>query len=270
MRLIRFIKNFKGIVCKSDFKVGDEVFSHRFMQFATIKHIAYVPSLSFHNYYIFYPRYYLECHGELDDPALGEIKSGWDNMLEYLNYDVTEMHDWYYIPDIFDWLPDHIGIVGERLNDADEEFWKKMHIALDSPLFYKERQPALRVFPDICQMMNWRHGAILSIFEPRYLGKYEHVEREDRLLTNEEIDELIKCLNTEVPSYWVDCACDDMLRHNTFYSWNISNLEYLKSLPKITVWHQLIWDYNECMKGCDKKDFLDIKMPIPDYTKLKS
>lgn len=263
----RFFKDLSGIKAEAEFKPGDYVFSHRFMEFATVKKVGYY--FTIHGFYLFLPKYYVETVGELGEAEDGcNIHTGWDDWLIYLEYKAEEMHDWYYLPDRFDWLPDHIGIVGARIDDYTFEETKcRIHVALDSPIYFKNYEPALRAFPDICEMMNWHDAAALSLFRPEYITD-DYVQHAGRVLTNDQIDDLMECLNTEVPRYWLKYALIDS--NDKFYSWNVAEEKFLRSLPKITVWHQLIFEYNERMKYSDKKDFLDITMPIPDYTTLKT
>ena len=230
--------------------IGSQVYSMKLKSLAIVKKIRY--KLALKELYRFYPIYLVENATSLV----------WDDNVMRANYTDDELLT-YGPPAMNDSLPGVIGIIGLPSGMNLREMNDEIYVALDDPL-YNTGVPALRIFTNFVDMLNWNTKCSLSIFENEYFMSDNTNE-----LSSEEVNKLMVLLNQSVEAYWIS-DLDEYEYDTNGYSWNIAERKYLRSLPKITVWHQLIFEYNERMKYSDKKDFLDISMPIPDYTTLKT
>ena len=147
-----------------------------------------------------------------------------------------------------------LGIFAHHKNHRWGDLNSKMYVALDD-IDNPPNDLKLRIFPSFRDSVNRDNAAALSIFEPVYRPE----PRAERKLSNDEIDQLMNILNEKVKERYLGTDIENMMQKSLGKKW------------ECTVWQEMIYTYNYNLT-CDteREDFLDIKMPIPDYTQLKS
>lgn len=270
-RLIRQLKENIRWIFKPEhaFNIGTEVYVYSTKRYGTITKLKYRISRGS----LFYPFYLVKYLTPPTPWVSDEYNKDWVSEYHLTRSDITREElmpggDYEYIDgngSIGGWN----GIIAQYSG----HYWGNMdqiYITLDEPV-EEQVQPKLRIFTSFPDIVNRNNAAAFNIFRPEYAPEY----RAEKILTNEELQFVINTLNSPTSPSFAKFIMKEAFSHP--YPWNYTQDDYIRSQPSVTnepfmsVWQQLIFIYNEHMKELDnRRDFLDIKMPIPDYTKLKS